>query len=237
MKLWNDYFNNRFSGYAVFNICGAYCLLKWFAQKERGSILELGGGTGGAAVKVFSAFRKADILHTIDKYVFSDVSPLFLRVGNRAFTDLYPETDDKVELKTLDFNKPFSAQKIHPGSFDAIYAVNALHVSYDLLASLKEIYTTLKEKGILVISELVRMSEEDVLPQEIIFTLLDSYYNVKTDSLLRRNFGFLTPEAWKRHFTMAGFNNIEMITNADYDTYQSSGNNGPVFMLIIKGQK
>lgn len=237
MQLWNNYFNNNFSGYSVFNICGAYGMAKWFSRKNSGKILELGGGTGGATIKLFYAYKKANILDRIEKYIFSDVSPVFLRMGNRILTEQFPGIGDKVELKVLDFNKSLSSQKIQQESFDAVYAVNALHVSYDLNFSLKELYNALKEKGVLVISELVRMSEEYVLPQEFIFTLLESYYNVKTDSLLRKTYGFLTPESWKRHFEIAGFKNIKIITNADSSEKPLSSNNDPVFMLVIKGQK
>ncbi|MBI4682504.1 MAG: class I SAM-dependent methyltransferase [Nitrospirae bacterium] len=237
MQLWNNYFNNNFSGYSVFNLCGAYGLSKWFSQKDRGNILELGGGTGGAVIQVLDAFKRAHILDKVDKYVFSDVSPVFLRIGNRIISEQFQEIEDKVELKVLDFNKSFSAQKIQQESFDAVYSVNALHTSHDLIFSLKEIYTALKENGILVISELIRMSDNHVLPQEIIFTLLDSYYNVKTDSLLRKTYGFLTPETWRIFFEMAGFKNIELITNTDCDIGRSLSRIHPVFMLVIKGQK
>ncbi len=237
MQLWNNYFNNNFSGYSVFNICGAYGMAKWFFRKGSGKILELGGGTGGATIKLFYAYKKANILDEIKKYTFSDVSPVFLRMGNRILTEQFPEIGDKVELKILDFNKSWISQKIHQESYDAIYAVNALHVSHDLNFSLKEIYNALKEKGVLVISELVRMTEEYILPQEFIFTLLESYYDVKTDSILRKTYGFLSPESWKKHFEKAGFKNIELITNAEYDESSQSSKNNPVFMLVIKGQK
>ncbi|RJQ55107.1 MAG: class I SAM-dependent methyltransferase [Nitrospiraceae bacterium] len=237
MQLWNNYFNNNFGGYSVFNIYGAYGMAEWFPQKDNGKILELGGGTGGAAVMLFYAYKRANILDKIEKYIFSDVSPVFLRTGNRILMEQFPELEDKVELKIMDFNKSLSSQKIQQESFDAVYAVNALHVSHDLIFSLKEIHHALKENGILVISELVRTSEEYVLPQEFIFTLLESYYNVQTDPLLRKNIGFLTTESWKRHFEMAGFKNIEMITNADCSKRRLSSKKDPVFMLVIKGQK
>src|SRR4030042_2498167 len=237
MQLWNNYFNNNFSGYSVFNICGAYGMAKWFSRKGSVKILELGGGTGGATIKLFHAYKKASILDKIEKYTFSDVSPVFLRMGNRILTEQFPGIGDKVELKILDFNKSWISQKIQQESYDAIYAVNALHVSHDLNFSLKEIYNALKEKGVLVISELVRMTEEYILPQEFIFTLLESYYNVKTYSLLRKTYGFLSPESWKKHFEKAGFKNIELITNAEYDESSQSSKNNPVFMLVIKGQK
>lgn len=237
LQLWSNYFNNNFSGYSVFNICGAYGMSKWFSHKNSGEILELGGGTGGAFIKLLHAFKKANILDRLGKYVFSDVSPVFLRMGNKILTELFPEMQDKVELKIIDFNKSFCSQQIQQESFDAVYAVNVLHVSYDLNFSLTEIYNTLKAKGILVISELVRTSEKYVLPQEIIFTLLESYYNVKTDSPLRKNYGFLTSESWKKHFEMAGFKNIEFITNAIYNENCLLNTKTPVFMLVIKGQK
>jgi SAM-dependent methyltransferase len=237
LQLWSNYFNNNFSGYSVFNICGAYGFSQWFSQKDNGKILELGGGTGGAIIKVLDVFKRSNILDKIERYDFSDVSPVFLRAGNRILADQFPEMEDKVTLKVLDFNKSLSTQKIQPESFEAVYSVNALHTAQDLIFSLKEIYNTLKEKGILVISELVRISETHVLPQEFIFTLLDSYYNVKTDSVFRKNYGFLTLGSWKKHFEMAGFKNIEFITNVYNDEHRMSGKNDPVFMLVIKGQK
>lgn len=236
-QLWNNYFNNKFSGYSVFNICGAYGMSKWITRDAGSTILELGGGTGGAAVTLFETFRKAQILDTVGKYVFSDVSPVFLRMGNRILTDQFPEMNDIVELKKLDFNKSLSVQKMKPESYDAVYSVNALHVSHDLLFTLREIYTVLKENGILVLSELVRREESEALPQEIIFTLLDSYYNVKTDSALRKNYGFLTPSSWKNHLETAGFGNIEVLLNTDHGENRKTGGKAPVFLLVIKGEK
>jgi len=140
----------------------------------------------------------------------------------------------------LDLNIPFTDQKMNQDCIDVVYSVNTLHVANDLAFSLDEIYKVLRNKGILVISELIRSGEKEVLCQEFIFNLLESYYDVKLDQYLRPIPGFLTPEYWKRSFKRAGFKNIELITNTDYkdeSSAESIERQIPNFNMILKGQK
>ncbi|MDP2939984.1 MAG: class I SAM-dependent methyltransferase [Candidatus Omnitrophota bacterium] len=236
-NLWNEYFNNTFSGYAVFNIFGAYGVSKWFLETNGKKFLELGGGTAGATVKLFELFKEKNLMDKIEEYIFSDISPIFLRIGNKLIMEKFPDFD-RVTLKKIDFNKSLCEQKNEVESIDVVYAVNALHVSQDLLFSLKEIYSILKKRGVLIISELVRPTERYALSQEFIFNLLENYYNVKLDTYLRPSHGFLTPACWKKNFEAAGFNNIEFITNtkSNFEGFPLNAT-APVFALIMKGQK
>lgn len=237
IKLWANYFNNNYSGYSVFNIFGAYGFCKWFSDVAGGKILELGGGSGGAAVKVFEIFKEKLLLDRITEYFFTDISSVFLRQGYRLISEKI-SNQSFIVFKKLDFNKSFRIQEIMNESVDVVYGVNALHVSYDLLFTLREIYGVLKNKGILVISELIRPSENKVLFQEFIFNLLENYHGVKTSPYLRPNYGFLTLKHWERNLSEAGFCNIEFISNINCEDFMDSCNHhSSVSACVIKAQK
>ncbi len=235
MKLWTEYFSNNNSGYVVYNSFATLGLLKWLLDKEGIKILELGAGTGSASVFFLREMYNKNLIGKIEEYIFSDISPILLRVGNRAIMEELPDIQ-MVQLKTLDFNKSFFSQGIKPNSFDVVFGVNSIHAAEDLVSSLENIYYSLKPGGLIILSECVRPKENGLLFQELIFNLLDNYRDIKL-SALRSMPGFLDIKSWKRIFKKTKFKNIELLTNINSDNKRNSFYDKQVFAMIIKGEK
>jgi SAM-dependent methyltransferase len=235
MKLWVEYFSNNNSGYVVYNSFATLGLLKWLLNREGIKILEVGGGTGSASVFFLKEIYNKSLIRKIDEYIFSDISPILLRVGNRAIMEELPDIQ-MVQLKTLDFNKSFFSQGIKPNSFDVVFGVNSIHAAEDLVSSLENIYYSLKPGGLIILSECVRPKENGLLFQELIFNLLDNYRDIKL-SALRPMPGFLDVKSWKRILKKTKFKNIELLTNIDSDNKRNSFYDKQVFAMILKGEK
>ncbi len=213
-KLWDAYFSNKFNGYSPFNVIGAMILGHYVSISDhKFNILELGAGTGGGTEKNIEYILERKLEHKVSKYIFSDLSPYFLRSGNKKFLN-YSQLNIDYELKKINFDNPINLQKIDEQSVDIVYAVNALHVARDLAKTINYISCILRPGGRFIVSELIREDSGNMLFQELIFNLLDSYQNVLTDYKTRPNCGFLTIPQWKRYFEEAKFNNIEATDNS-----------------------
>lgn len=211
MRLWREYFNNKFSGYKVFNVFGANVVFDILQSRKNISLLELGGGTGGATEVLLDRLKGADLLHKVKDYIFSDISPLFVRMKDKKYiAKEFKELN--YSSRKINFDSSLTEQGITRNSIDIIYGVNALHAAKDLVFTLKNIKQVLKRDGVLVISELIR-DNNTMLFQEIIFCLLDSYASVKLNKKFRPLPGFLSDTGWMETFKKAGFVNIKAINN------------------------
>lgn len=231
-RLWQSYFDNSFIGYKIFNILGAQEMINSFTGKNAVNILELGGGTGGAAEVLLSSISQSGLMGKLASYCFTDVFPLFLRITQKKIEKYFPAGLPCVYKKT-DFNESLLTQGLTADSMDMVYGVNCLHVAKDLSQTLGHVYQVLKKGGSLVISEFMRSDADDLLFPEIIFNLLDSYRNVSLDKNLRPYPGFLDEQSWIKNFREAGFINIRIITNL---TAQGRAQ-GKKFAGVIVGDK
>ena len=106
-----------------------------------------------------------------------------------------------MEAAKLDMTKPWDAQGIAPGSFDAVYSVNCFHVAPDLAFVLGQAKTALKPGGVVVVSECVKPGAHPPPSYvDFVFNFLTSFTDVKLDPVLRPNHGFLSPAAWRASF-------------------------------------
>jgi len=236
MTLWNDYFSNDNSGYSVYNSLGTLGILKWALKGNNIRLLELGAGTGGATSALIDKLKERGLLSAIAEYIFSDISPAFLRLGNSVIMARVGD-DFQYSLKRLDFDKPLTGQGIKENEIDVVYGVNALHVAKNLVGALKNIYQVLKPGGMIILSESCRPRENYLLFQEIIFNLLDNYVDVDLDNNLRPVPGFLDYEHWRRNLEAAGFKNIEAVFNTDGSYPADLRNKVDILAAVIKGEK
>jgi len=235
MELWNKYFSNSNRGYVVHNALAASGLLRWLPDRPGLRILEVGGGTGNAAVYFLKEMNVRGLLDNIEEYIFTDVSPVLLRSGNHTIMRELPDAE-MVRLKTLDFERSFVAQGIEPGSLDVVYGVNSLHAAGDIMKSMEYIHSVLKPGGFLLLSECARPKRDGLLFQELIFNLFDNYRGMEL-SEIRPMPGFLDIESWKKILSEAKFNDIELLSNIDFDY---AGNNickNEIIAIIVKGDK
>ena len=236
MMLWNEYFSSDNSGYSVHNAFGTFAIFKWALKRNDIRLLEIGAGTGGATVSLLDKLKDTKQLCAISEYIFSDVSPVFLRLGNEKIMKRVGD-DFNYSLKKLNFDNPIVNQGINKEEIDIVYGVNSLHVAKNLSASLKYLYDIIKPGGMIILSECCRPSGDYLLPHELIFNLLDNYVDVDLNPVLRPIPGFLDYEHWKRNLSAAGFINIETVFNTDCGQSDNLSNKVDILAAVIKGEK
>jgi SAM-dependent methyltransferase len=209
LPLWFRYFSNRNLLYSVNNHLGAIALSRLLPESG-GRVLEIGGGAGSAAEAAL-----AKLGGRVSRYLFTEVVPTFLRRGERA-ARAAASPGVAVEAVKLDMTKPWEAQGVAPGAFDAVYSVNCFHVAPDLAAVLGEARAALAPGGLLVVSECVRpLGNHQPIYVELVFDLLESFTQVTLDPIARPTHGFLTPAAWRASLSRAGFTDVTFLPDAE----------------------
>jgi acyl transferase domain-containing protein/NADPH:quinone reductase-like Zn-dependent oxidoreductase/SAM-dependent methyltransferase/acyl carrier protein len=156
-------------------------------------ILEVGAGTGGLAAHVLPVIDSD--LHS---YTFSDVSAAFFSGATQKLSR-FP----KVEYKTLDLEKPATAQGFEAGVFDFIIGTNVLHAVADLRSTLRHIHELLAPGGTLVFMDVANPQ----LWTELVFGLTTGWWRF-TDRDLRTQHPLLTRSQWECVLREMGFEEI-----------------------------
>ena len=112
-------------------------------------ILEAGAGTGGTTGAVLSAL--APFSERV-RYVYSDVSANFVKLGRDRLAARYPFT----EFASLDLERDPEEQGFPGDSFDLILASNVLHATTRVVPSLTRVKRLLRTNGLLVLNEGLR---------------------------------------------------------------------------------
>ena len=176
-------------------------------------MVEIGGGSGSAALAVAERLARDGALSRIRRYVFTEIVPTFLRRAERTIRSRWPAL--AAEFRKLDMDRNFAAQGVEPASADVVYAVNTVHIARDLAAALARIRETLRPGGVAVFSECVRPFEGQPIYVEFVFNFLENFTGVATDPATRPNHGFLTPENWRRSLAAAGFEKPEILPDVE----------------------
>ncbi|AFX98752.1 ptzF [Candidatus Endolissoclinum faulkneri L2] len=129
-------------------------------------ILEVGAGTGGTTSAILKALDLIINTENIE-YVFSDLSPAFLRrakakfgIGRNWFTTArFDFNDDPVNFSTL-------------GIFNIVIAANAIHVTEKIDLVLDRLVKRIAPGGALILNELMRPLEH----MTVIFGLLPGWW-------------------------------------------------------------
>ncbi len=222
LPLWFDYFSNDNLLYQINNRLGAEAVLRALPPARPATIVEIGGGSGSAALAVCERLSRDARLSRIGRYVFSEIVPTFLRRAERAVRSRYPGLP--LECLKLDMDRDFALQGVAPGIADVVYAVNTVHIARDLDATLRRIRETLAPGGAVVFSECVRPFAGQPIYVEFVFNFLENFTGVATDPATRPNHGFLTPDNWRKAFEKAGFEEPEILPDVEalarhYDSF------------------
>jgi SAM-dependent methyltransferase len=212
LPLWFDYFSNDNLLYQINNRLGAVAVARRLPP-HAATIVEIGGGSGSAALAVLERLAHDARLPRVGRYVFTEIVPTFLRRAERTLKTRFP--DVAFEFGRLDMDRDFSAQGVAAGSADLVYAVNTIHVAKDLGATLARIRETLKPGGVAVFSECVRPYPGQPIYVEFVFNFLENFTGVATDPQTRPTHGFLTPESWRRALAAAGFEAPEILPDVE----------------------
>ncbi len=213
LPLWFDYFSNDNLLYAINNRLGAEAVLRALPAGRSAVLFELGGGSGSAALAVAERLARDAALNRIERYVFTEVVPTFLRRAERTIRGRFPEFP--AEFKRVDMDRDFEEQGIEKGFADVVYAVNTVHIARDLDATLRRIRESLKPGGTAVFSECVRPFDGQPIYVEFVFNFLENFTGVATDAATRPNHGFLTPENWRNAFRAAGFEQPKILPDVE----------------------
>jgi len=213
LPLWFDYFSNENLLYQINNRLGAEAVLRALPRSRPATVVEVGGGSGSAALAVAERLARDAALTRVGRYVFTEIVPTFLRRAERAIRSRWPALP--IEFSKLDMDRDFAEQGVLPESADVVYAVNTIHIAKDLGATLARIRETLKPGGVAVFSECVRPFEGQPIYVEFVFNFLENFTGVATDASTRPNHGFLTPENWRRALAAAGFERPEILPDVE----------------------
>ena len=222
LPLWFDYFSNDNLLYQINNRLGAEAVSRALPSTRPATIVEIGGGSGSAALAVGERLARDASLARVGRYVFTEIVPTFLRRAERSIRGRFPQLP--AEFLRLDMDRDFSEQGVEPGIADVVYAVNTVHIARDLGATLARIRATLKPGGLAVFSECVRPFPGQPIYVEFVFNFLENFTGVTTDRETRPNHGFLTPEHWRAAFRAAGFERPEILPDVEelakhYDSF------------------
>ncbi|KAI1378904.1 hypothetical protein F4677DRAFT_412357 [Hypoxylon crocopeplum] len=117
-------------------------------------ILEVGAGTGGMTSRVVAALQQLEKQSgalKFSEYTYTDVSPAFFEKA----TARWQEFKGRMTFKTFDMKRSAESQGFEPGSYDLVIAGSVLHATEDLVATMKNVRTTLKPTGHLLLLEVV----------------------------------------------------------------------------------
>jgi len=213
LPLWFDYFSNDNLLYQINNRLGAEAVARALPVGRAATIVEIGGGSGSAALAVAERLSRDAALPRIGRYVFTEIVPTFLRRAERNLRARFPTLP--AEFARLDMDRAFAEQGIEPDSADVVYAVNTIHIAKDLAATLGQVRATLRPGGVAVFSECVRPYEGQPIYVELVFNFLSNFTGVATDPATRPNHGFLTPQSWRRSLAAAGFEKPEILPDVE----------------------
>jgi SAM-dependent methyltransferase len=212
ISLWFDYFSNDNILYAITNRLGAEALARALPASRPAAVLELGGGSGSAALAVLDRLAR-DGPRRLERWTLTDVVPTFLRRAERAIRGSHPAWP--FEFRRLDIEGDFEAQGIAPGSFDVVYAVNTVHIARDLPHTLRQILRSLRPGGCAVFSECMRPNPGEPLYVEFVFNFLDNFTHARLDPAIRPDYGFLAPAHWRASLEEAGYEKIDFLPNIE----------------------
>jgi acyl transferase domain-containing protein/NADPH:quinone reductase-like Zn-dependent oxidoreductase len=171
-------------------------------------ILEIGGGTGSLAVPLLDALLK-DHGARLGKYVFTDVSTLFLG-HTKGLLEKYQSV---VEFQKFDIAMPPEDQGFDLGSFDLIVASNVVHITRSLKSTLGNLRKLLKQDGSMVFVEITNPS----LRWGIFGGSLAGWWMGVDDG--RENSPLLSAERWNNVLKESGFSGVSLEMK-DYESLE-----------------
>lgn len=126
-------------------------------QKPGLTILEIGGGTGGGTrnfLTGLSSLGGDQSMLRCNRYDFTDVSPTLVDAARQEFDRFHRQ----MTFGALDMERDYASQGFINGQYDVVLAVQVLHITSDLRATLQRLRKSLKVGGKLIFQELLTPS-------------------------------------------------------------------------------
>ncbi len=160
------------------------------ADGETVRVLEIGAGTGGTSAYIMPLLPAGQT-----KYVFTDVSNLFLYKARQKFSDY-----DFIDYKLLDIERDPAEQGFAAHQFDVVIASNVLHATSDLRQALNHVRQLTAPDGLLVLLEAT--GKQRLV--DLTFGLTDGWWEFK-DADLRPDHPLLPAQRWLNLLSECGF--------------------------------
>lgn len=213
MQLWLDYFHNGNPTYALNNRLAAIAAANRLRPGPGLRILEVGAGAGSAAEALLDELAGRGRLADVAEYRLTEPNPLLRRRATRSLATRFPGL--ALQDQSFDVDLDPAVQGLGAESFDAVLAVNVLHIARDLRAALASVHSLLEPGGWLVVGECLRLFPGQTIAVELVFQQLRSFTRVELDPEVRPAHGFLSPEAWRGALTATGFNEIAVVPDLE----------------------
>lgn len=169
-------------------------------------ILEVGAGTGATTAQVLKELRADQA-----RYVFTDVSPLFLARARENF-GAYPF----VEYQLFDAERDPLGQGLQQGQFDIVIASNVVHATRDLRETLCRLRVVLAEGGWLLLIEATR-SQRWI---DLSYGLTEGWWRFH-DQPLRTRYPLLSRRQWRELLLEEGFDAVYLDPSDQQDDAES----------------
>ncbi|UCH94144.1 MAG: SDR family NAD(P)-dependent oxidoreductase [Candidatus Aminicenantes bacterium] len=167
---------------------------------DRIRVLEVGAGTGGTSASVLKALQEyKENIH----YIYSDLSKKFVQHGEQTFAHLYPF----MAFQVLDIEKDPEQQHFKPGTIDLILAVNVIHATRQITASLNQLKKLLKTNGLLLINEGTRKQDFSTMT----FGLTDGWWLFQDEANRIKGSPLLSPGKWRQVLEENGFEQVQIL--------------------------
>ena len=173
----------------------------------RARLLEVGAGVGAVVRRCLPLLRERGVR----EYWFTDLGKVFVQRARRVYGE-----EPFMLFRTLDVDLPFSAQGLVPETFDAVIAVNVLHVAKDLPFTLREIHAALNTPGWLICAEGSVPDRIGRWRLDLVFAFLRGWWDVSTNHPLRPRPGFLMPNRWKDALLACGYRSVYSLPGEDW---------------------
>jgi acyl transferase domain-containing protein/NADPH:quinone reductase-like Zn-dependent oxidoreductase/acyl carrier protein len=152
-------------------------------------VLEVGGGTASTTEFV------REVAYQASSYTFTDVSPTLVGRAAQRFAD-WPGFTTRV----LDLERDPETQGLSDERFDVVLAVNVVHATKDLGATLRRIRRLMAPGGVLVLVEVVRQQRWI----DLTFGLTPGWWAF-SDHARRASSPLLSATEWERVLVEEGF--------------------------------
>jgi acyl transferase domain-containing protein/NADPH:quinone reductase-like Zn-dependent oxidoreductase/nucleoside-diphosphate-sugar epimerase/acyl carrier protein len=180
----------------VYNALAAEAIAAALAELPSGRrprLAEVGAGTGATAASVLPVLPEQTA-----EYLFTDVSPAFLARAAERFADV-----PFLSTALLDVERHPSAQGVTGGPYDVVLAVNVLHATADLAASLANVRALLAPGGLLVLLEATAPERW----YDVTFGLTDGWWRFADG----RRYALVGAGRWRELLEEAGFESVETV--------------------------
>ena len=189
------------------------CVVEILASKASSSrILEIGAGTGSATREIMSALKGDFLYRKYKEYVFTDITPSFLRKADEML-----QRYRGVSYDTFDMQRPASDQRLEAG-FDLVIASIVVHASSGILDAMRNLRSMLKVGGKIVLLEIT----QPLLFAGLLLGTFSDFWNGNLDTRVPRNDGpFMSKSEWNSVLSQSGLSGLDVYLD-DYADQPSS---------------